>query len=311
MKPRPGWLKALGEGGPPASVEIDGVAAHLVDIFKHDSWAATSLYVGPSGALLVVKLHRRSPLLVVPMGWLGRRLARHERTLLERLSDLPGIPALAGTVTVQGRPLRNAVAREYIPGHPLGEGEAVDDRFFPGLARLLRSMHERRVVYVDLHKRENILVDEQGQPCLIDFQISLAWPRWLPRGRIFELFRRSDDYHLMKHWSRCRPDQCGIDHRAYRERRPWWIRAHRLVAYPFRELRRRLLVAVGVRAGKGRVESELFAEHALRVDSPHQLPPGGLIEEKAASTSIGTRPHPTRAAETPRQPGRRGKGAEG
>jgi hypothetical protein len=250
------------------SLEIDGGAARLVETFKHDSWAATTLYVGPDGALRVVKLHRRSSLLGVPMGWLGRRLARHERRLLEMLSDLSGIPALAGTVTVQGQPLRNAVAREYIEGHPLGNREAVDDRFFHGLAQLLHSMHERRVIYVDLHKRENILVNQQGQPCLIDFQISLLWPRWLPRGWIFELFRRSDEYHLMKHWSRCRPDQCGIEYEAFRKRRPWWIRAHRLVAWPFREIRRRLLVAVGVRAGKGRVESEFFAEHALREDHP-------------------------------------------
>ena len=33
---------------------------------------------------------------------------------------------------------------------------------------------------------------------------------------------------------------------------------------PFRELRRRLLVRLGVRSGKGRVETEVFAEHALR-----------------------------------------------
>jgi hypothetical protein len=45
------------------------------------------------------------------------------------------------------------------------------------------------------------------------------------------------------------------------------VRAHRLVARPFRELRRRLLVKLGVRSGKGRVETELFAEHALRQPS--------------------------------------------
>jgi hypothetical protein len=49
-----------------------------------------------------------------------------------------------------------------------------------------------------------------------------------------------------------------------RKRIPWWIRVHRLVARPFRELRRRLLVRLGIRSGKGRVETEVFAEHALR-----------------------------------------------
>jgi serine/threonine protein kinase len=268
VKPRPAWLKALGSESPPASLEIDGEPAQLVETFKHDSWAATALYAGPAGSRRIVKLHRRSSLLGLPMSWLGRRLARHERRLLGMLADLPGIPALKGTITDGGRPLRNAVARDYIEGHPLGDREAVSDPFFHELAHLLRSMHRRRVVYVDLHKRENILVDMQGRPCLIDFQISLLWPRWLPTGWIFQLFRRSDEYHLMKHWSRCRPDQCGIEYQAFQQRRPWWIRAHRLVARPIRELRRKLLVAVGVRTGKGRVESELFAEHALRKEEP-------------------------------------------
>ena len=44
-------------------------------------------------------------------------------------------------------------------------------------------MHARRTVYVDLHKRENIIVSEHGKPCLIDFQISICWPGWLPPAR--------------------------------------------------------------------------------------------------------------------------------
>jgi hypothetical protein len=207
------------------------------------------------------------------MGWLGRRLARHEMKLLAALADLKGLPALQGRVAVAGKVLENAVARKYIEGHPLGNREDVNDAFYPALRSLLRAMHDRKIAYVDLHKRENILVDAEGAPCLIDFQISVAWPRWLPAGPFFGLLRRGDEYHLMKHWSRSRPDQCGFDEQALRRRIPWPIRAHRLVARPFRELRRKLLVSLGVRSGKGRVETELFAEHALRQDrrSSHQV----------------------------------------
>jgi hypothetical protein len=146
--------------------------------------------------------------------------------------------------------------------------------FFPTLEALLRAMHSRKIAYVDLHKRENILVDVEGDPFLIDFQISVAWPSWLVGGPLFAILRRSDEYHLMKHWARSRPEQCGIDEVALRKRIPWMIRAHRLVARPLREARRRLLVKLGVRAGKGRVETELFAEHALRTVSPDLHRPG-------------------------------------
>jgi hypothetical protein len=264
VKPRPNWLRALGNQSLPESIAIGGVAHVLKETFKHDSWAATGLYEGPSGTRAVVKLHRQSPVLGVPMRWLGRRMARHEIHLLKGLGDLTGIPALAGSVSVSGANLRNAVARHYIEGHPLGNRETVNESFFPRLSALLKSMHQRKVVYVDLHKRENILVNEKGDPCLIDFQISVAWPNWLPAGPLFKILRQSDEYHLIKHWSRCRPDQCGADGAEVQRRIPWSIRVHRMFAVPIREARRRLLVKVGVRAGKGRVESELFAEHALR-----------------------------------------------
>jgi hypothetical protein len=264
VKARPRWLKALGRESPPETLEIAGVPHRLRETFKHDSWAATALYEGPAKGLRIVKLHRKSSLLGIPMAWVGRRTARNEARLLESLHGLRGIPTLAGPVRAGGPVLDNAVAREYVAGHPLGNREPVNDAFFHKLADLLRRMHERRVVYVDLHKRENIIVTEDGEPCLIDFQISLLWPVWLPLGPLFEIFRKSDDYHLMKHWSRCRPDQCGFEHEDLQRRKPWWIRVHRQVARPVRELRRRLLVRVGVRSGRGRVETEAFAEHALR-----------------------------------------------
>ena len=106
-----------------------------------------------------------------------------------------------------GPVLDYAVAREYVAGHPLGNREKVSDSFFHDLEDLLAAMHARRTVYVDLHKRENIIVNEQGKPCLIDFQISISWPGWLPTGPLFRIFKCSDEYHLMKHWARCRPDQ--------------------------------------------------------------------------------------------------------
>ena len=79
VKARPKWLKALGLDSPPETLRIADVPHRLVEVFKHDSWAATALYEGPERRLRVVKLHRQSSLLGLPMGWLGRRTARNER----------------------------------------------------------------------------------------------------------------------------------------------------------------------------------------------------------------------------------------
>lgn len=261
---RPSWLQALGKIGPPLEVWIDGEPFTQVDLFKHDSWAATALYRGPEGATRLVKFHRTSSLFGVPMGWFGRLAARHEAGVLHRLRDLDGVPRLCGPVDGAGHRLRNAVARTFIAGHPLRRREPVGDGFFPALRQLIEAMHVRHITYVDLHKRENVIVGEEGGPHLIDFQISVIWPRGPLMRPLERLFRDSDLYHLMKHWAGCRPDQCGFDTAALRRRLPIHIRAHRLIALPFRELRRRLLVLLGVRTGKGRVETERFAEESLR-----------------------------------------------
>jgi hypothetical protein len=264
-RPRPPIFRALGAHEPPERVEVGGQPYQLVRVFKHDSWAATALYRGPSGQI-VCKFNRQQSVAGLPMRWLGRRLARREAAVLQRLSDLPNVPRWAGDVCVNGRRLEHAVAHDYVPGHPLGDGERVNDRFFGELTDLLATMHRRGIAYVDLHKRENVIVGDDGRPYLIDFQISLTLPNWWPARAVLRMAQRSDDYHLAKHVARCRPDLGGVLP-SIAANRPWWIRLHRLVARPFRACRRRLLVWCGVRTGRGRVGSEHFPEEVVRADA--------------------------------------------
>ncbi|MGF1581800.1 MAG: hypothetical protein ACFCD0_20925 [Gemmataceae bacterium] len=204
------------------------------------------------------------------MKWLGRLLARREHYMFQTLADVPNVPGSTGEVYVDGKQAHHASAHDFVPGHPLGKDEQVSDEFFEELQFVLATMHERQLAYVDLHKRENIIVGEDERPYLIDFQISFGLPNWWPgnglvmRG-LLRLLQKSDDYHLQKHYARCRPDLAGYDLDDIAAKRPWWIRVHRLIAVPFRKLRRRLLVLLGIRSGKGRVESESFAEEAVRV----------------------------------------------
>ncbi len=78
------------------------------------------------------------------------------------------------------------------------------------------------------------------------------------------LLRSGDTYHLMKHWIRLRPDQCGLGPADLDRFRPRWIRWHRRLGVPLRRLRRQLLVWLGVRGPSGHAHSEQFAEEALR-----------------------------------------------
>ena len=71
VKARPRWLSALGWNRPPRAWKSPACAHRLVEIFKHDSWAATSLYESPWGVSRVVKLHRQAPFFFVPMALVG------------------------------------------------------------------------------------------------------------------------------------------------------------------------------------------------------------------------------------------------
>lgn len=266
-RPRPPLFRALGAHEPPAEVVVDGRRYERIELFKHDSWAATALYAGAAGRI-VCKFNRIQPVAGIPMRWLGRRLAEREHRALTRLSDLPQIPVPLGPVYAGGIRQRNAVARSFVAGHPLGKDERVRDDFFPSLRRALREMHVRGIAYVDLHKRENIIVGEDGRPYLVDFQISLdvTHPRlrWVPGiHAAFDHLCAGDLYHLEKHIRRADPFASKYTPPAI----PAWLRIHRVFAVPFRQMRRRLLVARRIRTGRGAVASEVFAEDAVRRES--------------------------------------------
>jgi hypothetical protein len=266
VKPRPALFRALGHEDPPATVKIQGFPYTRVRIFKHDSWAATALYENESRGSAICKFNRKQSLGPIPMRWIGVFLARNESTVLKRLADTGQVPLMLGDVHVGGVVHPTAIARKFVEGHPLGHREAVHEEFFPRLRSLLDVMHARGMAYVDLHKRENVLVGDDGLPYLIDFQISYASPsgivRFLfPSRFVLSILQKSDDYHLEKLRRKSLPPEQA---ESIEIRRPWWIRLHRAVAMPYRQIRRKMFVVLKIRSGKGRVNSEHFTEEALR-----------------------------------------------
>lgn len=269
-RPRPASFRALGLDDPPSRVEVGGREYCREDVYKHDSWAATALY-SDGTRKVVCKFNRVQPIGRGSMLWLGRRLAERERCSLVRLADVETVPNDLGPVRSQGRLCPTAVARTYVPGHPLRKGESVGPLFFPTLARTIRVMHERGMAYVDLHKRENVIVGDDGRPYLIDFQVGFDVTNrrvrvWPGARELFTALCQADWYHFRKHAFRHDPARDGTARRDAAATRPWWIGMHRFAAVPLREARRRLLVGIGVRGGRGKVESERFVEDGLRAE---------------------------------------------
>ncbi|MBI5864747.1 MAG: hypothetical protein HZB38_09600, partial [Planctomycetes bacterium] len=198
-KSRYPWLYALPHAVLPKTVRCEGRVYTHVETFKHDFFAATGLYRGPDGRLHVLKLGRRMPFLTFPMRWLGEWLTRREVRLYSKLHGMAGIPALTGLLA-DGSGFLHA----FVPGHPLGRDERVGDAFFTELLAMVKELHRRDIAYVDLNKRQNVLVGDDGRPYLIDFQISLdlppvGWRRLPPVRWLLARFQHGDWYHCLKH----------------------------------------------------------------------------------------------------------------
>ena len=223
----------------PRQVTCRGQRFEHVKALKHDFFAATGLYRGPEG-LAVLKIGRQTDFLTIPVGWIGVWLTRREVRLYRLLQGMPGVPRLIGTVG------RNGFLHDYVPGHPLARDEQVSDTFFDELLAMIAELHAREMAYVDLNKRQNILIGDDGRPYLIDFQISLhlppiGWRRLRPVRWLLARCQQADRYHCLKHKRRLRPDLLTDSQRTEVERISFWIRLHRGLTRPLTNLRRRTL----------------------------------------------------------------------
>ena len=270
-KPRPALFRALGNNEPPTEISADGQRYVQVTIFKHDSWAATGLYahVDDPSNKIIAKFNRQQSILGLPMTWLGWILASGEHTIMKVMADEPTIARTFDVIEIEGKRVSHVAAHAFIEGHPLTPNDRVTDEFFPTLKEVLEKLHSRKIAYADMNKAEIVIVGDDGLPHLIDYQISFMLPKWWP-GNWFGtrvllwVLQQSDMYHLMKHWIRYRPDQLPEDQRDINKHRPIWIRGWRCLATPFRETRRRLLVLVGIRKGKGKSVTEHAPEDAVQ-----------------------------------------------
>ena len=238
-KELPHSLRALGRDRLPDAITLPTGQFRFVRLFKHDFFAATALYEGSSGKV-VLKSGRTADFLGFPCSWIGRLLTRHEAGIYRRLGDLSAAPRFLGMWGKHG------FVHEYIEGHPLRKGERVPDDFFQRLGDALDAMHGRGMAYVDLEKPENVIVGDDGQPYLIDFQISWHLPRryggalW-PARFLLKCLQQADRYHLGKLQRRTRPDQLTLEQLAATYRKPWYIGLHRWLIRPALRFRRRVL----------------------------------------------------------------------
>jgi hypothetical protein len=228
---------------PPQRLDIAGQAYTLLEVFKHDFYAATALYQPVAATLprAVVKFYRLQGFCGLPMGWVGRRSREREKLAYRLLAGVEGIPRYLGDVGANG------CAIEYVPAQPLDHCPSVPAEFWPRLRELFDAVHARGLAYIDANKRSNILVDQAGRPYLVDFQISLPrrddlpWPLRSLRALLVRQFQRKDLYHLYKHKRRIAPELLSPQEERLSRRRGILHRLHAFLGKPYRIIRRAFL----------------------------------------------------------------------
>ena len=240
-------FRALGRDEAPPQIELRGRRYRRATTLKHDSWAATAVYIDESGARVACKFNRVHPVLLVPMAWLGRGLARRERKVLQLMEGIEVFPRWSGPVLVNGMEALNAVSHDWIDGRTFSPQLPVEERFFPALRAAIGALHAHNIAYVDMSKWENILVGDDGRPRLIDFQVHFHWPHGGPLRWWLRQLQKSDLYYLHRHWMRARPEQFSPEERERWQRQPAIVRIGERLGRAWRATRILALRLFGVR----------------------------------------------------------------
>lgn len=166
--------------------------AHATSYFKQGGATEPEVaLVSVGDARAIFKDYARTP------GWFGRLLAPvliwREASALRRLAGLTGIPAILEQADARG------LLMEYLPALPWPEAKAPNIAYERAEA-LVAAMHARGVAHCDLRGGGNMLVDQAGQPYIVDFvaRVHRGAPWNIPWNWMFRQFVEADRGALIK-----------------------------------------------------------------------------------------------------------------
>ena len=151
----------------------------------------TLLYTDDSQKL-VIKVPHGSGL----VKYIHTLMLRHEHKVYEALSSFTGAPKCYGMVA------NRYLVIEFINGNPIRNKRPNDDQaYFSKLLELIEQMHKLGIAHMDLKKKDNLLVTENDQPCLIDFGTAVIKKKGFHPFNYFlyKLARRFDYNAWIKH----------------------------------------------------------------------------------------------------------------
>jgi len=101
---------------------------------------------------------------------IGRFLLWGESYIYQRLKGIKGIPAFYRKISGLALVVSKTPGKDL---EHLSEGESINLEFFQKLIRLIQKYHRHGVAHYDLKRSSNILIDECGNPHLIDWAATI------------------------------------------------------------------------------------------------------------------------------------------
>ncbi len=133
------------------------------------------------GMTLVEKTYRRRPWIVKKTGSL---LVRWEAYIYSKLEGVTGIPKAVPS------PDPYTITTTFMGGHNLMTRiRKPDEAYFNRLEELIKAVHQKGVIHLDMRNRRNYGMDEEGMPYLVDFATSIYTPF---KGPLWRLLCRID-----------------------------------------------------------------------------------------------------------------------
>jgi len=170
---------------------IEASLAKGENILATSNQGTILLYPGTEGELVIKTAMGKGLALGI-----RRKTLKREYLAYQRLRGIAGVPECHGLL--DGRYL----VLEYVRGTPYREASWSDrDGWFAQLLVILRAIHARGVSHGDLKSKSNLLVRDDGQPCVVDFGTAfIEKPGFHPINNwLFRTGRRLDLNAWVKH----------------------------------------------------------------------------------------------------------------
>ena len=157
---------------------------------------------------------------IVRWTW-GLWMIRREYNALRRLQNVPGFPNDVFLLD------KFAICYRFIEGDTIREVDQkrLNGEYFKKLETLVNRMHEHGVIHLDIRYRRNILITQDNEPYLLDFQTSLLlshFPKFL-----HQRLKNIDLSGVYKQWYKRAPDSIDTERmkllERYNRHRKFWI----------------------------------------------------------------------------------------